>query len=166
MSHLHSSPSTEGQLSSLHTFEGKVPLSAAIPLGLQHVMAMFVGNLTPLIVILGACGMVGGDFSALRVSLFQNAMIIAGVVTLIQLWAIGPIGGKVPIVMGTSSGFLGVLRTISAAMGGGILAYGAILGASIIGGLFEAVLGFFLKPLRKYFPPWSPGPWSWPSVSP
>ena len=153
MPHLHSSPSTEEQLSSLHTFEGKVPLSAAIPLGLQHVMAMFVGNLTPLIVILGACGMVGGDFSALRVSLFQNAMIIAGVVTLIQLWAIGPIGGKVPIVMGTSSGFLGVLRTISATMGGGILAYGAILGASIIGGLFEAVLGFFLKPLRKYFPP-------------
>ncbi len=140
-------------MSALYSFEGKVPLSRAIPLGLQHVMAMFVGNLTPLIIILGACGMVGGEFAALRVALFQNAMTIAGIVTLVQLWSIGPIGGKVPIVMGTSSGFLGVFRSISAMMGGGVVAYGAILGASIIGGLFEGVLGFCLKPLRKYFPP-------------
>ena len=134
------------------SLDGKMPLSQAIPLGLQHVMAMFVGNLTPILVITGACGIAGGEFAELQVSLIQNAMLIAGVVTLIQLFAIGPIGGKVPIVMGTSSGFIGVFNSVAATMGGGVLAYGAIMGASIIGGIFEAVLGFFLKPLRKFFP--------------
>lgn len=66
--------------------------------------------------------------------------------------AIGPIGGKVPIIMGTSSGFIGVFQSIANVMGGGIIGYGAIMGASIIGGLFETVLGFMLKPLRKFFP--------------
>ena len=80
-------------------------------------------------------------------------MLVAGLVTLVQLYAIGPIGGKVPIIMGTSSGFLGVMKSVAASMGGGVIAYGAILGASIIGGLFETVLGFFIKPLRKLFPP-------------
>ena len=134
------------------SLDGKMPLSQAIPLGLQHVMAMFVGNLTPILVITGACGIAGGEFAELQVSLIQNAMLIAGVVTLIQLFAIGPVGGKVPIVMGTSSGFIGVFNSVAATMGGGVLAYGAIMGASIIGGIFEAVLGFFLKPLRKFFP--------------
>ena len=132
--------------------DGKMPLSQAIPLGLQHVMAMFVGNLTPFLVITGACGIAGGEFADLQVILIQNAMLVAGLVTLVQLFAIGPIGGKVPIVMGTSSGFIGVFNSVAATMGGGILAYGAIMGASIIGGLFETVLGFFLKPLRKFFP--------------
>lgn len=132
--------------------DGKMPLSQAIPLGLQHVLAMFVGNLTPLLIITGACGIAGGEFADLQLSLLQNAMLIAGVVTLIQLFSIGPIGGKVPIIMGTSSGFIGVFNSVAATMGGGVLAYGAIMGASIIGGLFEGVLGFFLKPLRKFFP--------------
>lgn len=134
-------------------FEGKMPLVQAIPLGLQHVLAMFVGNLTPILIITGACGIgVGGEFADLQVSLLQNAMLIAGIVTLIQLFAIGPVGGKVPIIMGTSSGFIGVFNSVAATMGGGILGYGAIMGASIIGGLFEGVLGLFLKPLRKFFP--------------
>jgi NCS2 family nucleobase:cation symporter-2 len=133
-------------------FEGKMPLKQAIPLGLQHVLAMFVGNLTPLLIITGSCGIAGNEFADLQVSLLQNAMLIAGTVTLIQLYSIGPIGGKVPIIMGTSSGFIGVFSSVVSTMGGGILTYGAIMGASVIGGLFEAVLGFFLKPLRKFFP--------------
>ena len=120
--------------------DGKMPLKQAIPLGLQHVLAMFVGNLTPLLIITGACGIAGGEFADLQLQLLQNAMLVAGIVTLVQLFAIGPVGGKVPIIMG------------AATMGGGVLAYGAIMGASIIGGLFETVLGLFLKPLRKFFP--------------
>ena len=135
-----------------YEFEGRIPLKHAIPLGIQHVLAMFVGNLTPLIIICGACGITAED-PALYVTLLQNAMLVAGLVTLVQLYAIGPIGGKVPIIMGTSSGFLGVMKGVAASMGGGVIAYGAILGASIIGGLFETVLGFFIKPLRKLFPP-------------
>ena len=131
---------------------GKMPLKQAIPLGLQHVLAMFVGNLTPLIIITGACGIASGDFASLQLHLFQNAMLVAGIVTLVQLFSIGPIGGNVPIIMGTSSGFIGVFQSVAKTMGGGIIAYGAMMGAAIVGGLFEGVLGFFIKPLRKFFP--------------
>ena len=132
--------------------DGKMPLAQAIPLGLQHVLAMFVGNLTPLLIITGACGIAGGEFAGLQLSLLQNAMLVAGIVTLVQLFAIGPVGGLVPIIMGTSSGFIGVFNSVAATMGGGVSAYGAIMGASILGGFFETALGFFLKPLRKFFP--------------
>lgn len=136
-----------------YDFEGRIPFSQAIPLGLQHVMAMFIGNLTPLIIVMGLCGLTAdAGFGDLRTALLQNAMVMAGIVTLVQLFSIGPVGGKVPIVMGTSSGFLGVLNNTVAACGGGILAYGAIMGACIVGGIFEGVLGMFLKPLRKFFP--------------
>lgn len=134
-----------------YRLEGRVPLGRAIPLGLQHVLAMFAGNLTPILIIAGMCGISAG--SPLQIELLQNAMLIAGLVTLLQTIGIGPIGGRLPVVMGTSSGFLGVSRGIVASMGGGVLGFGAILGASLIGGLFETVLGFFLKPLRKFFPP-------------
>ena len=137
----------------MYDFYGKMPLKRAIPLGLQHVLAMFVGNLTPLLIICGACGISGSEeFAHLQVCLLQNAMFVAGVVTLVQLYAIGPIGGKVPIIMGTSSGFIGVFKSVADTMGGGLATYGAIMGASILGGLFEGVLGFFIKPLRKFFP--------------
>lgn len=133
-------------------FEGKMPLSQAIPLGLQHVLAMFVGNLTPLLIITGACGLAGNEFADLQITLLQNAMLVAGLVTLVQLFPLGPIGGGVPIIMGTSSGFIGVFNSVATSMGGGLTAYGAMMGASILGGLFETVLGFFLKPLRRFFP--------------
>ena len=118
-------------------------------------LAMFVGNLTPIILITGACGhrVPVQNLRIVQVALLQNAMLIAGIVTLIQLFAIGPVGGKVPIIMGTSSGFIGVCNSVASVMGGGVLAYGAIMGASLIGGLFEGVLGLMLKPLRKFFPP-------------
>lgn len=143
--------STAGDvMGSPYQFEGRIPLKQAIPLGLQHVLAMFVGNLTPILIITAACG--AGDFASVQVSLLQNAMLVAGIVTLVQLFAIGPVGGKVPIIMGTSSGFIGVFQSVVNIMGGGIVAYGAIMGASIIGGIFETVLGAFLKPLRRFFP--------------
>lgn len=114
---------------------------------------MFIGNLTPLIIVMGLCGLTAdAGYGALRTALLQNAMIMAGIVTLVQMFSIGPVGGKVPIVMGTSSGFLGVLNNTVATCGGGILAYSAIMGACIVGGIFEGVLGMFLKPLRRFFP--------------
>ena len=134
-------------------FYGKLSLTNAVPLGLQHVLAMFVGNLTPILIITGACGIgAGSEFAELQVDLLQNAMLVAGIVTLVQLYAIGPVGGKVPIIMGTSSGFIGVFNSVAKVMGGGIAGYGAIMLASVLGGLFETVLGFLLKPLRRFFP--------------
>lgn len=141
----------EAVYSSPYDFEGRIPLKQAIPMGLQHVLAMFVGNLTPILIISGACGIASG--SEVQIAILQNAMLVAGIVTLVQLYAVGPCGGKVPIIMGTSSGFIGVCNSVAGVMGGGIASYGAIMGASIIGGLFETVLGFLLKPLRKFFPP-------------
>lgn len=133
-----------------YELNGRIPLIQAILFGLQHVMAMFVGNLTPILIITGPayCALEGG----LQITIIQNAMLIAGIVTLIQLFTIGPVGAKLPIVMGTSSGFIGVCQGVANTMGGGVVAYGAIMGASLIGGLFEGVLGFCLKPLRRFFP--------------
>ncbi len=143
------------QYSTPYEFKGRLPLRQAIPLGLQHVLAMFEGNLTPILIITNLCAAAGGgaeDFAAIQVTLLQNAMLVAGIVTLVQLFSIGPVGGQVPIIMGTSSGFIGVFQSVVGVMGGGIVSYGAIMGASILGGLFETVLGAFLKPLRRFFP--------------
>lgn len=134
--------------SSPYQLEGRIPLGQAILYGLQHVMAMFVGNLTPVLLITGACALDGG----LQLQIIQNAMLMAGIITLLQIFTIGPVGAKLPIVMGTSSGFIGVCSGVASTMGQGIVTYGAIIFASFIGGLFETVLGFFLKPLRRFFP--------------
>ena len=98
----------------VYKLNGKVPIREALPLGLQHVLAMFAGNLTPIIIITSMCGIASG--SPLQITIIQNAMVIAGAVTLIQVIGIGPIGGKLPIVMGASSGFIGVSRSVVASM--------------------------------------------------
>ena len=158
---------TTSKFTSPYDLNGRIPLRQAIPLGLQHVLAMFVGNLSPLLIIMGVCSItVGEGLGDLRVSLLQNAMFIAGVVTLLQLYPIGPIGGKLPIVMGTSSGFIGINNSIAAAtlagisagtittnVAAGIYTYGVIMGACLVGGVFEMALGFCIRPLRKFFPP-------------
>ena len=152
--------------SSPNELDGRLPLRLAFPFGLQHVLAMFVGNLSPLLIIMAMCGItVDGGLGTLRVSLLQNAMLVAGINTMIQVRKLGPIGSGLPIVMGTSSGFIGVNKGIAASMmagiaagtittdiNAGIFAYGAILGAQMCGGIFEMVLGFCIKPLRKFFP--------------
>ena len=119
-----------------YDFEGRLPLAQAIPLGLQHVLAMFVGNLTPILIITNLCAALGGgaDFAAIQVSLLQNAMLVAGLVTLVQLYAVGPVGGKVPIIMGTSSGFIGVFQSVVNVMGGGVGADAGHKGAAQRGG--------------------------------
>lgn len=129
---------------SIYELNGVVPLRKAIPLGIQHVLAMFLGNISPLIIV---CGMLDMALD-LKTSLIQNAMFIAGVATLIQLYPIWKVGSRLPIVMGTSSGFIGTAKAVGASFG-----YGALMGASLVGGIFEIILGFFIKPLRKLFPP-------------
>ena len=129
---------------SIYELDGVVPLKEALPLGIQHVLAMFLGNISPLLIIAGMLGL----SPDLKSALIQNAMFIAGAVTLVQLYPVWKVGAKLPIVMGTSSGFIGTAKAMGALYG-----YGALMGASLIGGLFEMVLGFFIKPLRKLFPP-------------
>ena len=89
-----------------YEFKGRISLKFAIPLGIQHVLAMFVGNLTPLIIICGACGLSAED-PALYVTLLQNAMLVAGLVTLVQLYAIGPSADRYPSSWAPAPAFWG-----------------------------------------------------------
>lgn len=127
----------------MYQLEGRVPLCDAIPLGMQHVLAMYAGNLAPLLVVSGALNIDVG----VKVTLLQNAMFVAGLITLIQLYPIWKIGSGLPVVMGTSSGFIPVSLGVGTQFG-----YGAIMGASLIGAIMEFFLGFIIKPLRKILP--------------
>ena len=118
------------------------PMSEAVPLGIQHVLAMFAGNITvPLLIALAA----GPQYITVLV---QIALIAAGVATLVQTVGIGPIGSRLPVVQGTSFAYVGILT--SALKGGATLA--AVFGASLIGGLFQMVLGWFIPQIRKFIP--------------
>ena len=129
--------------SNLYKLDGKVPLMQAIPFGLQHVLAMFVANITPIIIL---ANVVGID-PTVSASLIQNCMIIAGIGTLVQLYPIWRIGSRLPIVMGISFTFLSVSLTIGTSQGMGVL-----MGAVIIGGLLEGLLGLFAKYWIKLIP--------------
>ena len=134
---------SEYKKENMYRLEGKVPLGDAIPLGMQHVLAMYAGNLAPLLVVTSVLNM---DM-AIKVTLLQNAMFVAGLITLIQLYPIWKVGSGLPVVMGTSSGFIPVSLGVGTQFG-----YGAIMGASLIGGIIEFLLGFIIKPLRKILP--------------
>ncbi|WP_105614985.1 uracil-xanthine permease family protein [Vallitalea okinawensis] len=128
----------------LQQLDGKPPITKAVPLGLQHVLAMFTGNLAPIIIVAGVLGLSSSD----KIYLLQAAMFIAGVVTLIQIFKIGPIGSGLPIVMGTSFTFLGAAISIGLTYG-----YGTVMGACLIGGLFEMLVGKTFMKFKKFFPP-------------
>jgi NCS2 family nucleobase:cation symporter-2 len=128
---------------SKYEIDGVPPLKEAVPLGMQHVFAMFLSNIAVAMIVGGLVGIEGQDM----VVLVQSAMLIAGVGTLMQTHPIGNTGAKLPIIMGTSFGFLPT--NIAIVQGYGMA---GLLGATLVGGLFCAVLGCFLKPLRKFFP--------------
>lgn len=132
-----------GNNSNLYKLDGKVPLMQAIPFGLQHVLAMFVANITPIIIL---ANVVGID-PTVSAALIQNCMIIAGIGTLVQLYPIWRIGSRLPIVMGISFTFLSVSLTIGTSQGMGVL-----MGAVIIGGILEGLLGLFAKYWIKLIP--------------
>lgn len=130
------------------------PLYDAIPLGIQHVLAMFVSNVTPAIIVAGAAGFGFGsnspDFPEL-LYLIQMSMLFAGVATLLQTVTIGPVGAALPIVQGTSFAFIPIMIPLVA--GKGVDALAALFTGVIIGGLFHAVLGTFIGKIRFALPP-------------
>ena len=138
--------STNCSISNIYKLDGRVPIGKAIPFGLQHILAMFVSNLAPITMIAGAAKVpvTGAELGML----LQNAMFAAGIATLIQLYPLWKIGSKLPVVMGVSFTFVTVLSTISANYG-----YPAVIGAVLIGGLFEGTLGLFAKYWRKIISP-------------
>lgn len=134
----------ECSVNNIYRLEGRVPLLKAIPFGLQHILAMFVANLTPITIIAAAGGLSQAEIAIL----LQNAMFIAGIATLIQLYPIWKIGSGLPIVMGVSFTFVTVLCTVAANYG-----YPAVMGAVLVGGIFEGTLGLLAKYWRKLIAP-------------
>ena len=131
-------------VNNIYRLEGRVPLLKAIPFGVQHILAMFVANLTPITIIAAAGGLDQGEIAIL----LQNAMFVAGIATLIQLYPIWKVGSGLPIVMGVSFTFVTVLCTVAANYG-----YPAVIGAVMAGGIFEGTLGLLAKYWRRIISP-------------
>ena len=134
----------ECSVKNIYKLDGRVPLLKAVPFGLQHILAMFVANLTPITIIAAAGGLSQAEIAIL----LQNAMFIAGIATLIQLFSVWKIGSRLPIVMGVSFTFVTVLSTVAVNYG-----YPAVIGAVICGGIFEGTIGLFAKYWRKIISP-------------
>ena len=137
----------------IYKLNGRVPLTKAIPLGLQHVLAMFVSNLAPVLIVCGAAVVrgTGESLTAVEITrLLQCAMFVAGIGTCLQLYPVWKIGSKLPIVMGVSFTFLGSLLMICTNPN---LGYEGMVGAVILGGIFEGVVGLSAKYWKRYLTP-------------
>lgn len=131
-------------MSNIYRLDGRVPVGRAVPFGLQHVLAMFVSNLTPITIIGAAAGLDNGKIAVL----LQNAMFVAGIATLIQLYPVWKIGSKLPIVMGVSFTFVTILSYVGTTYG-----YETMIGAVLVGGLVEGTLGLLAKYWKKIITP-------------
>lgn len=134
----------EKSSSNIYQLDGRVPVLQAVPFGLQHVLAMFVSNITPIIILANIVG-ISPELSA---ALVQNCMVIAGIGTLVQLYPIWRVGSRLPIVMGISFTFLSLAIFIGTTQGMGVL-----MGAVVLGGIFEGLLGLFAKHWIKIITP-------------
>ena len=132
------------------------PLIKAVPLGIQHVLAMFVSNVTPAIIVAGAAGIgFGSDQGALgfpdMTYMIQMSMLFAGIATLFQTIGMGPVGARLPIVQGTSFAFVPIMIPAVAGLGASGLA--GLMTGVVIGGIFHFCLGFFVGRIRYALPP-------------
>lgn len=128
----------------IYQLDGKIPVAKAIPFGLQHILAMFVANIAPILIVAGVVKLPVEQSAAL----VQSAMIVAGIGTLIQLYPVWRIGSRLPIVMGISFTFVSTACVIGSKYG-----MGGIVGAVLVGGIIEGVLGLFSQYWRKLVPP-------------
>lgn len=135
-------------MENIYKLDGRVPVLKAIPFGLQHVLAMFVSNLAPIIIVVGAAKGAFPDLDINLAMLMQNAMFVAGLGTLIQLYPIWKIGARLPVVMGVSFTFLASLIFVATNYG-----YPTMIGAVIAGGCIEGILGLTAKYWRRFIAP-------------
>lgn len=142
---------TPEQLKDPNYFPG---LKVSVPLGIQHVLAMFVSNVTPAIIIAGAAGFGFGSNSPdfpMMIYMMQMCMLLAGVTTLLQTIGLGPVGAKLPIVQGTSFAFIPII--VPLVIGKGVAGMAAVTGGILVGGLLQACLAPFIGRLRFALPP-------------
>ena len=135
-------------INNIYKLDGRVPVGKAIPFGLQHVLAMFVANVTPVMLIASVAVYNGQAFTAIDTALLiQAAMLVAGIGTLVQLFPVWRIGSRLPVVMGLSFTFLSAMMTLAAKD------YGYMIGAVIVGGCIEGLLGLTAKYWRRFVSP-------------
>ena len=127
----------------IYEFHGDISIKKAVPFGLQHVLAMFVSNIAPILIVTGVVKMPAAEAA----SLVQAAMIIAGVGSMLQLFPFWRIGSGLPIIMGISFTFVSIFCVIGTKYG-----YGAVLGAALVGGILEGILGIGAAWWRKFVP--------------
>ena len=136
---------------SIFETDGIPRMSEALPLAMQHVVAMIVGCVTPVIIVSGAVP--GGLSREDQVILIQSALVIAALSTLLQLFPIVvkakfAIGSGLPIIMGVSFAYVPSMQAIAESYG-----IAAIMGAEIVGGIVAVVMGLLVKKIRVFFPP-------------
>ena len=128
----------------IYQLKGDISIRKAIPFGLQHVLAMFVANIAPILIVAGAVKMDPAEAAAL----LQSAMIVAGVGSLLQMCPLWRLGSGLPIIMGISFTFVSTACVIGTKYG-----YGAVLGAALVGGVMEGILGLGASWWKKFVPP-------------
>ena len=128
---------------SIYEFHGDISVKKAVPFGLQHVLAMFVSNIAPILIVTGVVKLPAAEAA----SLVQAAMIIAGIGSMLQLFPFWRIGSGLPIIMGISFTFVSIFCVIGTKYG-----YGAVLGAALVGGILEGILGLGAAWWRKFVP--------------
>ena len=139
---------SEKTYASVFSLDGVPKFSEALPLALQHVVAMIVGCVTPAIIISGTAGLQGAD----RVMLIQASLVVSALSTFIQLFPIGKgklrLGAGLPVIMGVSFAYLPSMQAIAEGFD-----VGTILGAQLVGGIVAILVGLFIDAIRKFFPP-------------
>ncbi len=129
------------------------PMAQAIPLGIQHILAMFISNVTPAIIVAGAAGFGFGSNSPdfpLMIYMIQMSMLFAGIATLFQTIGFGPVGARLPVVQGTSFAFVPIMIPLVAGKGADAIAI--LMGGVFVGGLFHAFLGHLHRSYPLCFP--------------
>ena len=134
---------------SLFQMDGIPKMTQALPMALQHVVAMIVGCVTPAIIISGVAGLETAD----RVILIQASLVVSALCTLLQLFPIGNreglhLGAGLPVILGVSFAYVPSMQAIAEVSG-----VSAILGAQIVGGFCAILVGLTIKKIRKFFPP-------------
>jgi len=128
----------------VYGIDDRPPLNEAIPLGLQHVVAMLLGNITPPLLICGALASSASDTALI----LQVALFMAGLATIVQAYPVGPVGGRIPVIMGTSIAFVGAAIGVGREFG-----LAAVFGACLVAAAVEIALGFSIVRVRRIFPP-------------
>ncbi|WP_276950968.1 uracil-xanthine permease family protein [Enterocloster lavalensis] len=124
---------------------GRPRLLEALPLAMQHVVAMIVGCVTPAIILAGVTGLEASE----QIILIQSALLISGVATLLQLFPLGRFcGSGLPVIMGASFAYIPLLISL-----GSRFDLPTIFGAQLVGGLAAVAVGLFYKKLTRLFPP-------------